>query len=135
MANLKLEEVTSEKDFDQIWPVLFDAFEKPYNSFFQFFNPIHGMREEAIQVSKGRHIQTWKNDPDCHWLKVTDTNTNEIIGAACWEVHEKTPEPSSASPNASWHIEGSEEKAFAEKLLGGLKGFIGERMMRPHLGT
>ncbi|KAF2815720.1 acyl-CoA N-acyltransferase [Mytilinidion resinicola] len=132
----KLSEVTSEADFDAIMPVLFRAFHSPYNSFSKFFNPIHTTLEAAIQDSKARQVAMWKGNQDCHWLKVTDAESGDVIGAACWEVNATGYDKGGGSKkafNASWHIEGSEEKLWAEKLIGGLKGFLKEKMTRPHL--
>ncbi len=67
----------------------------------------------------------------------SDTDSGKIVGAAEWEIRrEVSPSDEPMKPiNAYWHIEGSEEKVFAEKLLMNLRGFMKERMIRPHIGT
>ncbi|KAF1959460.1 hypothetical protein CC80DRAFT_440970 [Byssothecium circinans] len=134
---LRLSEVTSEEEFDAIWPVDFKAFHNPHNTFSKFFNPIHTTLDEAINVSKERHIRMWKVNPACHWIKVMDVESRSVLGAACWGINigEHAPKPNAEKKafNAGWHIEGSEEKLFAEKLIGGLMEFIAERVARPHI--
>jgi hypothetical protein len=133
--SLKLQVVASEDEFDDIWPMHFQAFHNPYNTFSKFFNPIHTTLDAAIEASKARHIKMWKGSANCYWIKVTEANTSEVLGAACW-IHDNDPpqNPHVQPVNATWHIDGSDEKAFAEKLIGGLKSFLAERMTRPHFG-
>ncbi|KAF2740755.1 hypothetical protein EJ04DRAFT_548281 [Polyplosphaeria fusca] len=131
----QLSEVTSVSDFDLIMPVLFRSFHQPYNTLSKFFNPIHTTPEAAIEASKERQISLWKSNPACHWLKVTETDSAQIVGAASWFVNVAVKPPSAEKKpfQAKWHIEGSDEKAFAEKLIGGLIEFGAARMTRPHL--
>lgn len=133
---LLLEEVNDERDFDEIIPMLYAAFGEPYNPLRRWFIPVHTTVKDAIEASKQRQIKSWKEHSGIHWLKVTDSDTSKIIGAAEWEIREKIDNPGEAQQpiNASWHIEGSEEKEFAGKLLTSLKGFMKKRMTRPHIG-
>jgi hypothetical protein len=133
---LTLEVVTKESDFDEILPVLYAAFGDPFNSLRRWFIPVHTTVEEAIEGSKQRNIKSWKEHDSITWLKVVDIETGKIIGAAEWEVRKQvgpTPQPQ-APITAYWHREGSEEKNFAGKLVTELKGFMKERMTRPHIG-
>lgn len=68
----------------------------------------------------------------------------EIVGAACWVVRkgrggdgEKEGEgKEEEGVNAHWHVEGSEEKAFAEELIGQLRSFVKQRVgAREHIGA
>ncbi|XXH02252.1 hypothetical protein Hte_008621 [Hypoxylon texense] len=130
-----LQEVKDEKDFDEILPVLYAAFGEPYNSLRRWFIPVHTTVEAAIENSKMRSIKSWKQHAGIHWIKAIDTDSSKVVGAAEWEIRQDvSPSDEPLKPfNASWHIEGSEEKAFAEKLLMNLKGFMKERMIRPHI--
>ncbi|KAI1415340.1 hypothetical protein F5Y13DRAFT_8128 [Hypoxylon sp. FL1857] len=132
---LLLQVVEDERDFDEILPVLYAAFGEPYNSLRRWFIPVHTTVEAAIEDAKGRMVKGWKQHEGIHWVKVTDTDSGAIVGAAEWEIR-STVSPANepqAPINAYWHIEGSEEKAFAEKLFVNLKGFMKERMARPHI--
>lgn len=133
---LRLEEVKDEKDFDEILPVLYAAFGEPYNSLRKWFIPVHTTVEAAVEGSKERNVRSWKQSEGIHWLKVTDTDSGKIIGAAEWEIRQQVspPDEPQGPINAYWHTEGSEEKAFAEKLFINLKGFMKKRMGRPHIG-
>ncbi|KAI0015811.1 acyl-CoA N-acyltransferase [Xylariomycetidae sp. FL0641] len=132
---LRLEEVKDEQDFDQILPVLFAAFGEPYNTLRRWFIPVHTTEDAAIEAAKGRMVKNWKTHENAHWVKVTDSDTGDIIGAAEWEIRKSPdgPEEAQQSINAYWHTDGSEEKAFAEKLIGQLKTFMKKRMTAPHL--
>ncbi|KAI1078354.1 acyl-CoA N-acyltransferase [Whalleya microplaca] len=132
---LLLEEVRNEQDFDQILPVLYAAFGEPYNALRQWFIPVHTSVEAAIEASKARMVKNWKAHDNLHWIKVTDSESGKIVGAAEWEIRQKVDTPGEAQKpiNASWHTEGSEEKEFAGKLITSLKGFMKDRMTRPHL--
>lgn len=130
-------EVTSPTEFDEIWPVHFQAFHTPYNTFSKFFNPIHTTIEVAIETSKARHIKMWRGNSACHWIKVIETESGKVVGAVCWNMNLEVESPSGNTKKpfeAYWHTEGSDEKAFAEKLIGGLRGVVAERVTRPHLG-
>ena len=80
----------------------------------------------------------WKANLACHWIKVVETKSEKVVGAACWMLnvgaHAPNPNGTRKPFVANWHIEGSEEKLFAEKLIGGLLGFVAERVTRPHVG-
>ncbi|OTB06975.1 hypothetical protein M426DRAFT_318340 [Hypoxylon sp. CI-4A] len=132
---LVIEVVKDEKEFDDILPVLYAAFGEPYNSLRRWFIPVHTTVEAAINDSRERNIKSWKQHSGIHWVKAVDTDSGVVVGAAEWEIREKVDAPGSPQkpPNAYWHTEGSEEKAFAERLLTQLKGFMKERMARPHV--
>jgi GNAT superfamily N-acetyltransferase len=132
----ELKEVTDDKDFNEILPLLYAAFSEPYNSLLKWFVPIHTTFGEAIEDFKGRIMRSWKASPQLHWIKVTDTDTGKIIGAAEWEVRDTVEKPQGLTPpvNPYWHLESSEEKEFASRLFTGMKGFMKDRITRPHVG-
>lgn len=136
---LTVEEVRNGAEFDAIWPMHFEAFQNPYNSFSKFFNPVHTTLDAAIEVSKARHVAMWEANPASHWIKVTDRETKHVIGAALWELNQLgyvagDGEKFKTSFNASQHVEGSEEQLFAEKLIGGLRSTVMETIKGPHMG-
>jgi GNAT superfamily N-acetyltransferase len=132
----KILEVTSPTEFDQIWPIHFQSFRTPYNTLSKFFNPVHTTLEAAIETSKARHIKMWEGNPACHWIKAVSAESGKVVGAACWLINLEVQklDQKKGPFNAHWHIEGSDEKAFAERLIGGLRGFVAERVTRPHVG-
>ncbi|KAI0173440.1 hypothetical protein GGR52DRAFT_543098 [Hypoxylon sp. FL1284] len=130
-----IQEVKDEKDFDEILPMLYATFGEPYNSLRRWFIPVHTTVEAAIEDSKTRNIKSWKQHDGIHWIKAVDTESGQVVGAAEWEIRKDTsPSDKPLKPiTASWHIEGSEEKDFAGKPITHLKGFMKERMTRPHI--
>ncbi|KAI0378543.1 hypothetical protein F5Y04DRAFT_283772 [Hypomontagnella monticulosa] len=131
--SLVLEIVEDEKDFDQILPLLYIGFSNPPSPFRKWFMPIHTTLEAAIEDAKCRSIKKWRENKTITWIKVTDIQAGKIIGAASWDIREEMLEEPQMPANAYWHREGSEEKAFAEKLLTELRTFTMERMSRPHV--
>ena len=131
-----LEEVIAENDFAEIASVLFIAFGQPYNSLRKWFIPVNTTVEDSLESFQERLLKGWKKSSDLHWIKVTDENTGNIIGVAEWEVRKRIEEPTSEPTplNAYWHIDGSEEKRFAEQMLTQFKAFMKARMSRPHAG-
>jgi hypothetical protein len=129
-------EVTSPAEFDEIWPVHFQSFRTPYNTLSKFFNPVHTTLEAAIETSKARHVEMWAGNPGCHWLKVVSTESGKVVGAVCWLINLEVQkrEQEKGGFDAYWHVEGSDEKAFAERLIGGLRGVVKERVGGPHVG-
>ncbi|KAI1655702.1 hypothetical protein F4813DRAFT_398068 [Daldinia decipiens] len=90
--SLLLEEVEDTKDFDKILPVPHAAFGEPYNSLRRWLIPVYTTVEAAIEDAKARHIKSWKQHDGIY------------------------PSDESQKPtDAHWHIEGTEEKAFAGK--------------------
>ena len=92
---LKLEEVIDYHDFDSIIPMQWEAYENPWEPFFFLFCPVLGdgpnAREESLLLSKRLQIDQARADPTCHRLKVTDTETEQIIAAGYWRIHEREP--------------------------------------------
>ncbi|KAF2791647.1 hypothetical protein K505DRAFT_248473 [Melanomma pulvis-pyrius CBS 109.77] len=130
---LVIREVSSEKDFDKISPMDYDAWQVPYNPQLKHFRPSFPTRDEAIADKKRRSIEAWKtHNPKKFYLMVEDTDADDVIGFALWEVNDK-PEPYGEPTVAHWHPEGSVEKEFAERFINGLWNFIGKRVTRPHM--
>ncbi|KAF2174581.1 hypothetical protein K469DRAFT_717608 [Zopfia rhizophila CBS 207.26] len=129
---LVLSEVKDEKEFGPICRMAYYAWKEPYNPQLKHFRPNIHDPEEAIEDNRVRSIKGWKTHPGRHQLKVVDTDSGEVVGAACWQVEEK-PDPTPEHTVAEWHPEGSVEKEFAERFINGLWGFLAERVTRPHL--
>lgn len=136
---LIVEQVRNAAEFDAIWPMHFQAFQNPYNSFSKFFNPVHTTIDAAIEISKARHVAMWEGNAASHWIKVMDKETQHVIGAALWELNQSgytvgDGERFKTSFKATQHVEGSEERLFAEKLIGGLRSAVMETIKGPHMG-
>lgn len=136
----QLSEVTSTHDFDALGPLNYLDLSTPYNAFSKFINPIHTTLDAAIETTKARHIAMWKSSAAFHWVKVTETNTNQVVGAAFWEVNEKGYAEGDGAKfrneyKATQHREESEEKLWTERLIGGLRCAVMQRIRRPHVGA
>ncbi|KAF2438917.1 hypothetical protein P171DRAFT_423388 [Karstenula rhodostoma CBS 690.94] len=125
--------ITDEADFNEISPMVLDAWQQPYNPQLKHFRPNLPTRDEAIAWSKERSIQRLREqDPRNFMLKAVDCDRNVIVGFAQWYVNDK-PDPYGERTVATWHPEGSDEREFAERFINGLWDFIGKRVTRPHM--
>lgn len=82
----------------------------------------------------------WEDSATTHWVKVTETGTGQVVGAACWDImtdgySKYQAERFRKEFKATQHIAGSEEKMWAEKLIGGLRSAVMEKTRGPHVGT
>ena len=118
------------------------------NPLSKHFNPIHTTLAAAIEASKARHVKMWRENKSCRWVEAVDDASGEVVGGACWmfnllkeetkELEKKRDEGggSGEGVDANWHVEGSEEKRFAERLIEGMRGFVGGKVGGvPHLGS
>lgn len=126
--------VTDPKDLDKIGPMSWDAWQMPYNPQLKHFRPKKPTRDENIAYAIAQDTKfVTSAGPNQYMIKVTDTDTDEIIGMAIWVVND--PENSEEGPTvATYYPEGSEEREFAETFINGLWGFLGERIPRKHMG-
>jgi hypothetical protein len=132
---LTVSQVTDPSDFDVILPMEYDAWRTPYNPQLKHFRPDYLTRSESIAYTKARYVRKLeKNDPNQFIIKVTDTDSEDIIGFAIWAVNAMST-PEGDKTVASYYPEGSEEKEFAECFIDGLWGFIAERITRKHMGV
>lgn len=126
--------ITDEADFDEISPMVLDAWAKPYNPQVKHFRPTAPTREAAVAYGKERQIKRLREqDPKMFLLKAVDDETNTIIGFAQWEAN-TNPDPNGERVVATWHPEGSDEREFAERFINGLWDFMTTRVPRPHMG-
>ncbi|KAI1144356.1 hypothetical protein F5Y05DRAFT_25111 [Hypoxylon sp. FL0543] len=132
---LIVEEVEDEKDFDEIFTLLYAAFGEPYNSWRRFFVPtVCDTLEAAIEYTKVRNIEWWKHTTGTHWVKVVDTDPGKIVGTAKLIIRQTGWPPRNPPKRmAYWHIEGSEEKAFTERLMMEMLRFLAEEVTGPHI--
>jgi hypothetical protein len=89
-------------------------------------------------------LQSCTNNYPCcnaasHWIRVTDKKTKHVVGAALWKLNQSgytagDGERFKTSFKATQHVEGSEKRLFAEKLIGGLRGAALETIKGPHIG-
>ncbi|KAH7071328.1 hypothetical protein BKA63DRAFT_568465 [Paraphoma chrysanthemicola] len=129
---LSLSQVTDPTDFQSIMPMDHDAWRTPYNPQLKHFRPNLPTRDERIAYAAAKNAKMLEaNDPNLFFIKVTDTDTDEVIGFAIWAVNQM--EGGDEGTKATWHPEGSEEREFAECFIDGLWLFIAERVQRKHM--
>ncbi|KAF2023283.1 hypothetical protein EK21DRAFT_45104, partial [Setomelanomma holmii] len=129
---LILSHVTDPSDFAKIMPMDHDAWLTPYNPQLKHFRPNLPTRNERIAYAIAKTTKKLQNnDPNLFFIKVTDTDIDEVVGFAVWEVNQMSG--GDEGTKAYWHSEGSEEREFAELFIDGLWRFIAERVKRKHM--
>lgn len=131
---LSISQVTDPSDFERIMPMDYDAWLTPYNPQLKHFRPNLPTRDESIAYTAAKNAKRLQtNDPNMFFIKVTDTDLNEVVGFAIWAIN-PMDEDDDEKTVAYWHPEGSEEREFAECFINGLWGFLAERVTRKHMG-
>lgn len=104
-----------DDEFAKFVPMTFEAM----GGRSEFVNTIYpgGLTKEGQQKAKAGFLFLKGIDPSCKWIKVTDTDTNEIIGVAQWNVYEsqKPPEMVVDGPPGTWKDD--IEKEYAQDLF------------------
>jgi len=131
---LVLSQVTDASDFDKAMPMDYDAWRTPYNPQLKHFRPNLPTRAESIAYTTAKNTKKLQeNDPNHFFIKVTDTDTDEVVGFAIWAINQMNGEEDGKT-SAYWHPEGSEEREFAECFIDGLWGFLADRVKSKHMG-
>jgi hypothetical protein len=126
--------ITDPSDFEEAMSMEYDAWRTPYNPQLKHFRPDMLDRADSIARAIAKNMKKLQErKPFEFMIKVTDTETNEIIGFAIWALNELRDE-GDGKTEATWYPEGSEERVFAELFIDGLWSFIGERVTRKHMG-
>ena len=97
----RLDEITTAEGLAAVIPVEWEAYGSPHNAFWEIF------KGESIEESTGRQWWLHENTPGSRWIKVTDTGTGKIVGAANWVINKENPfkEPGTL-PKATWWSSG-----------------------------
>lgn len=134
--SFRVEEVKIDQEFAEIARVLWAGFNEPYNPTTKWFYPVLTTEDAALDAIEDRLIAGWKGQPAVQWLKAVEVDSGKIVGVAQWVLNEEVGEPAPHPEiDPPWHIQGSEERRFAGKFLTSVRGFMNEKLTRPHLGT
>ncbi|KAI4231319.1 MAG: hypothetical protein L6R40_007764 [Gallowayella cf. fulva] len=134
---LILHEVVSDDEFAAIIGCEWSSYETPYNGFFQIYCPITGTgpdaRLEALKESTDRQLAWHREDATSHWLKVVDSESGQVVGAAQWNIYRENPYLNGVEhTDAFWWPEG-EGRKFASMALEQWYAPRGKRMNKPHI--
>ena len=129
-------EVSADADFDELVRVEWESYEQPYCRLIRLFFPLldHGpdARAKALKESTERQLQWHNGDPTSHWIKVVDTETGRMAGAACWHIYEENPYASQSDEECTWYPPG-EGREMANSLMGQFLTPRTKYMAKPHL--
>lgn len=133
--SLTISQVTDPSELDKIIPMDYDAWQVPYNPQLKHFRPAYLNRSDSIAYTTAKYSKKLQeNDPNHFMIKVTDNETDEVIGFAIWQLNPMDGQGDGKTV-ASWYPEGSEEKEFAECFIDGLWSFLAQRVERKHMGN
>ena len=112
---LQLSEVKTESEIIDIVTVAHEAYSEPLNTFWEVF------KGPSIAECSAR-VWSWHGEeqPGSHWLKITDVETNETVGAAQWIIHTSNPYEMPEPPlKAYWWPEGGHRSAKVRRIAQG----------------
>lgn len=114
--------VPTDEEFATFVPLTFEAM----GGRSEFVNAVWpgGFTSAGQEMTRQRFLFLKSIDPSCKWVKITDTDTNEIVGVAQWNVYdkEKPPEMIVDGPPGTWATDA--DKEFAQELF---KSFMAKR--------
>ena len=132
----ELTELKDDAEFKELVEVERLSYETPLCRLLNLFFPIHGQgpeaRAAALHEATERHIGWHRGDPSSRWLKVIDTETGRLVGAACWHTYENNPFTEPSEDECMWFPAG-EEREMANDLM---EQFVTPRMSymgKPHM--
>ena len=137
--SLELAEVSDDKDFDTLIPLLWLSYSMPTRlSFLPLLFAAEAdsgpALEEAIQTSKHALLRLHRAEPSSHWLKVTDMATGTIIAGGKWHVHESDPYTEAANrPFAVTSWPEGDRRDYATMCIGQVIRPRFRRYRKPHL--
>ncbi|KAI1367999.1 hypothetical protein F5Y08DRAFT_20028 [Xylaria arbuscula] len=103
---LELHEVDAERGFPALFRALIESYENPYQSILDVhFTPCgddEASREARLKEAADRFANWHVNDPVSYWQKVVDTDTGEIVGGACWNIHQGDPFAQTPNFEITW---------------------------------
>ncbi|KAI1416838.1 acyl-CoA N-acyltransferase [Hypoxylon sp. FL1857] len=124
---LKLHELTTDDEFKAMVAVEHEAYDKPFNGFWEMLKGFSQEEFCARQLSWHRH------DPSSHWLYVTDEETGDVVGGIQWNLYETNPyAKEQPALTAYWFPEGP-MRQVGDQLLLGLTTRRPRYMSKPHL--
>lgn len=83
---------------------------------------------ENLEKNKKRQLAWMAADGHSTYLKVTDSETGEIVAGAKWCIYDKDPHRSPVLSVDWYGDEGSEDRAYAQYLMDEFNGRRVERM-------
>jgi hypothetical protein len=117
MPNFQVQPCT-EEDIPRVFEIVSDAFGHDHEYvdavFYQHDTP-EGRKRGAEQM-----LHTFRHDPYGHFIKVVDTDTGKIVGAAKWNLYkagEVPPQPALAGPLYESYWPSEEEEEFAKAIF------------------
>lgn len=129
----KLSEVDLNADFDELMTVMWDAHEQPDQPFFRLFCPINdGNYKSSLEESTMRMREWDLHDPHARWLKVQDTSTGRIAGAAWYKIYEENPFANTEDEVADWYPDDS-SRDFVSQAIGQMDDPRRELAARPQV--
>src|ERR1700709_975366 len=75
---VELHELSTDAEFRPIVTAEYEAYSKPFNSFWEI---LKGPSQEECAA---RQLAWHKGDPTSHWLYVADTDTREVVCGRPW---------------------------------------------------
>ena len=131
-----LTELKEDAEFEDLVKVEWASYETPLCRLIRLFFPLHGQGPEAravaLKESTERQIGWHRGDASSRWIKVIDTDTGRLAGAACWHIFESDPYAEPSEEECTWYPAGA-DREMANDLM---EQFMTPRMTymgKPHM--
>lgn len=127
----------SDADFNAMAPAIWEAFETPFTPYLRITVYLKGDspedRTESIEASAAGALAIHEANPNSHWIKVIDSDTNQLVGASKWVFHQLSPYTGPQElPVATWWPEG-EGRTYASNYVQQVEALKSRLYNRPHV--
>ncbi|OTB01477.1 hypothetical protein M426DRAFT_266209 [Hypoxylon sp. CI-4A] len=124
---LKLHELTTDDEFKSVVHVELEAYNDPFNGFWEM---LKGSSEDELCA---RQLSWHRGDPSSHWLYVTDEDTGEVVAAMQWNIHDLNPYATEHPPLSAYWVPEGPARLVGDQLLLGIGAHRPRYMSKPHL--
>jgi hypothetical protein len=129
----ELSAVDLEADFDELMAVMWAAHEEPVQPFFRLFCPlVKGDRQASLEASTARMLEWDRQDAKARWLKVEDTSTGRIVGAAWYKIYTDNPFVHPEEEIVDWYPDDS-SRDYVGQAIGQMDRPREEKAARPQV--
>lgn len=132
--DFNVSEVVEDAEFKELIQCLIDAFEEPPSKLLQLFIPSCPSDDAQATLAEAvERFSLWhRSDPTSTWIKVTDSETGKLLGAANWNIYDTNPYAEGSHSECYWWPEGPGRDA-ANALMHQLTTPRTMYMSKPHV--
>ncbi|ENH62193.1 hypothetical protein FOC1_g10015157 [Fusarium oxysporum f. sp. cubense race 1] len=114
---LKLIEVDTATDFEELIACQWASYENPLQPFFRMFCPLNASTHaESLKESVALQLKWHNEDPTSYWAKVVNDD-GKIVGGCLWKIYSENPFDTDEDHSyAYWQPEGERREFITQAL-------------------